>query len=418
MGTSLPSSLLQPARRRSPALSPFPRPNPIPARRRRARHAFAPQRTRRLVSWPMAWSVLSPAVGEGARLMTVRRHGRAAMGTEGVGWRRCDGLGLRWNHGAWCLVRGSLLWCGRGCARRLRPCRCSPTAHCPRSTIVRRSPPAPRNGAREAARQSRDASRHGVGEPITRHCTTCSLHRSSGWRILSTVRMEASCCYVSCMSRVASVRGSGSPTCWRREPLGDRGGSVCFSGRASRRSPRWLMSSLVGHSTTAPPSPRRPGWRWAAVRSLEDDSDRNLGLLAAVRRARRWCAIDVDARRGGGSHRRRRGRDAPGPTPRVAGEAAVRVSATVCAPTLILFGWFYVRNVVLYGDFAGAERRGPRIAEPPTSRSICDVLASGDICRETFEGLTRPSVSAFFGPIDSYVRIAVDVAAIAAAAGL
>jgi hypothetical protein len=157
------------------------------------------------------------------------------------------------------------------------------------------------------------------------------------------------------------------------------------------------------------------GLAWAAVRFLEDDSARNLGLLAVfvvlaagARSSSMFAAVAVVIvvavvrwRRADSSRRWR---------------AASRAALAAAAPALILLGWFYVRNVVLYGDLAGAERT--QELQHLQRREMWDVLTSGNMWRASFEGLTRPSMAVWGGPIDSYVRAVVDVAAIAAAAGL
>ncbi len=154
---------------------------------------------------------------------------------------------------------------------------------------------------------------------------------------------------------------------------------------------------------------------WAAIKFLEDNSGRNLALLAAfvalasgARSSSMMAALAVVVVVAAVTWRRT---EAPRRW-----RVTTRVALASLAPAVVLFGWFYVRNVVLYGDLAGTERVQELQHLQP--RRMWDVLTSGQMWRAVFEGLAQPSVSAFFEPVDSLVRAVIDVAAVAAMAGL
>jgi hypothetical protein len=80
---------------------------------------------------------------------------------------------------------------------------------------------------------------------------------------------------------------------------------------------------------------------------------------------------------------------APGPATRRL-LAAARVLAYGIVPALVLFGWFYVRNRVLYGDFAGSEFLLDRFGRTPRG-SLVDILGWGHLWIDLYHMLMSPS---------------------------
>ena len=70
--------------------------------------------------------------------------------------------------------------------------------------------------------------------------------------------------------------------------------------------------------------------------------------------------------------------------------SAFTVVAYGLAPAAVLFGWYYVRNNVLYGDFAGSEFLLDRFGRNPRG-SLFDVLTWGHLWIDLYHRLMSPS---------------------------
>ena len=70
--------------------------------------------------------------------------------------------------------------------------------------------------------------------------------------------------------------------------------------------------------------------------------------------------------------------------------AAAIVAAFGLIPAAVLFGWYYVRNTALYGDFAGSEFLLDRFGRSPRG-SVLNVLTSGHMWIDLYHMLMSPS---------------------------
>ena len=70
--------------------------------------------------------------------------------------------------------------------------------------------------------------------------------------------------------------------------------------------------------------------------------------------------------------------------------AAAQVAAFGLVPPLALFGWHYLRNDRLYGDFAGSEFLLDRFGRRPRG-SLLDILTRGDLWIDLYHMLMSPS---------------------------
>jgi hypothetical protein len=95
--------------------------------------------------------------------------------------------------------------------------------------------------------------------------------------------------------------------------------------------------------------------------------------------------------------------------------SAGRVVLAGLVPAAVLFGWFYVRNVVLYGDLAAASYIADHQGLAGRSRGA---VLSGDLWRGVYHGLVGTLLSDFVGPTSTIVRVLADVVAAVALAGL
>ena len=70
--------------------------------------------------------------------------------------------------------------------------------------------------------------------------------------------------------------------------------------------------------------------------------------------------------------------------------AAARIMASGLFPAVALLGWFYVRNVVRYGDIGGSRYLMDRFGRTPPG-SLFSVVADGDLWVELFQRLQAPN---------------------------
>ena len=70
--------------------------------------------------------------------------------------------------------------------------------------------------------------------------------------------------------------------------------------------------------------------------------------------------------------------------------AAARILAAGLLPAVALFGWFYVRNVMRYGDIGASRYLMDRFGRTPPG-SVLSVVADGDLWLELFHRLEAPN---------------------------
>jgi hypothetical protein len=69
---------------------------------------------------------------------------------------------------------------------------------------------------------------------------------------------------------------------------------------------------------------------------------------------------------------------------------AARILASGLLPPVVLFGWFYVRNVMRYGDIGASRYLMDRFGRTPPG-SVLSVVADGDMWLELFQRLQAPN---------------------------
>ena len=92
----------------------------------------------------------------------------------------------------------------------------------------------------------------------------------------------------------------------------------------------------------------------------------------------------------------------PAPSVRVQGRRAARVALIGLGPATVVFGWFYVRNIVLYGDI-GASQYLLEMFRRERRGSVFDMLVRWPMWSSIYEGLMSPSTRRRIVPPGSLV---------------
>jgi hypothetical protein len=107
-------------------------------------------------------------------------------------------------------------------------------------------------------------------------------------------------------------------------------------------------------------------------------------------------------------------RRSPGPVLARARTAAVTAASTTL-PAAVLFGWFYARNVALYGDIGGSAYLMDHFSRRPAN-GLLDVLTNGRMWLDIYQGLPARAVLTFRPT--STATVVVDLAGAVALAGV
>ena len=92
----------------------------------------------------------------------------------------------------------------------------------------------------------------------------------------------------------------------------------------------------------------------------------------------------------------------PAPTARDQLRRALRVAVIGLGPAVVLFGWFYARNVVLYGD-VGASQYLLEMFRRQRRGSVVDMLVRWSMWSDVYEGLMSPTTRRRIVPPGSVV---------------
>jgi len=92
----------------------------------------------------------------------------------------------------------------------------------------------------------------------------------------------------------------------------------------------------------------------------------------------------------------------PAPSVQVQGRRAARVALIGLGPAVVVFGWFYVRNIVLYGD-VGASQYLLEMFRRERRGSVLDMLARWPMWSSIYEGLMSPTTRRRMVPPGSLV---------------
>ena len=92
----------------------------------------------------------------------------------------------------------------------------------------------------------------------------------------------------------------------------------------------------------------------------------------------------------------------PAPSGRVQGRRAGRVALIGLAPATIIFGWFYARNMVLYGDI-GASQYLLDMFRRQRKGSVLDMIVRWSMWSNVYEGLMSPTTRRRLVPPGSLV---------------
>lgn len=92
----------------------------------------------------------------------------------------------------------------------------------------------------------------------------------------------------------------------------------------------------------------------------------------------------------------------PAPSLQVQGRRAARVALIGLGPAVVVFGWFYVRNIVLYGD-VGASQYLLEMFRRERRGSVLDMLVRWPMWSSIYEGLMSPTTRRRMVPPGSLV---------------
>ena len=102
----------------------------------------------------------------------------------------------------------------------------------------------------------------------------------------------------------------------------------------------------------------------------------------------------------------------PAPSLQVQGRRAARVALIGLGPAVVVFGWFYVRNIVLYGD-VGASQYLLEMFRRERRGSVLDMLVRWPMWSSIYEGLMSPTTRRRMVPPGSLVITLVAAAGVA-----
>ena len=102
----------------------------------------------------------------------------------------------------------------------------------------------------------------------------------------------------------------------------------------------------------------------------------------------------------------------PAPSLHVQGRRAARVALIGLGPAVVVFGWFYVRNIVLYGD-VGASQYLLEMFRRERRGSVLDMLVRWPMWSSIYEGLMSPTTRRRMVPPGSLVITLVAAAGVA-----
>ncbi len=288
------------------------------------------------------------------------------------------------------------------------------------SATPRRSP---RSTSRRSGRSPRCRSRHASGRPSGRWRTTSATARS-GWRTTRpcttwpSPRSSGSADATGALDgglilmRFANRRLRGG-RCGVHVPpgLGDSRVATTAWPCSPQRLRRWFpraMRCSPRHSTTGLGFAAGTAVVWAGARCLrriDAPSRRDLVLLAATaavafgaRAATMLLAVAVV----GVVALRRFTRPAPSAKP-ARRHGAARLVAIGLGPAVAMFGWFYARNIVLYGDI-GASQYLLDMFRRQRLGSMLDMIVRWSMWSDVFEGLMSPTTRRRILPPGSVVR--------------
>jgi len=92
----------------------------------------------------------------------------------------------------------------------------------------------------------------------------------------------------------------------------------------------------------------------------------------------------------------------PAPSVQVQGRRAARVALIGIGPAVVVFGWFYVRNILLYGD-VGASQYLLEMFRRERRGSVLDMLVQWPMWSGVYEGLMSPTTRRRIVPPGSLV---------------
>ena len=95
--------------------------------------------------------------------------------------------------------------------------------------------------------------------------------------------------------------------------------------------------------------------------------------------------------------------------------SAITTAGVAVAPAVLLFGWFYVRNVILYGDVGASHYLMDWFGRRPTG-GVIEVLLDGGMWLDIYQALATRSLLSI--PATGRATFVADVAALVVVAGL